>query len=191
MVEKKLDMRIIKTHKALCETFITMLDEKKFEDITVNELCERAMVRRATFYKHFADKYDFFSFFIQRMQQEFHAESVTYQQEDAPYLYYVHMYEKVFDFFESHQKMVTHIMNSNMFPTLISLVSDEIYRNFLLTIKEDDKLLANLPISGETLASFYTGGILQTLYQWLQSPKAKSKEELIKEVATLFACFRP
>ena len=28
-----------------------------------NELCDEAMIRRATFYKHFADKYDFFFFF--------------------------------------------------------------------------------------------------------------------------------
>ena len=60
MSEGKSDLRIIKTRKALYTAFTMLLGEKSFEDITVNELCENAMVRRATCYKHFADKYDFF-----------------------------------------------------------------------------------------------------------------------------------
>ena len=50
------DLRIIKTRKALCDAFIILLGEKPFEDITVNELCKKAMVRRATFYQHFEEK---------------------------------------------------------------------------------------------------------------------------------------
>ena len=69
-MEQKMDLRIRKTYKALKDTFLELLSEKKFEDITVNELCERAMVRRATFYKHFADKYDFFAFFIRENFRE-------------------------------------------------------------------------------------------------------------------------
>lgn len=101
------------------------------------------------------------------------------------------MLEMAFDFFEAHQKLVMHVMNSNMFPTLLSMVSDEIYQNFLLTIKEDDELRANIPVPAETLASFYTGSILQTLYQWLRNPKTKTKEDLLEEVQTLFSCFHP
>ena len=62
-MEEKTDLRIRKTYKALCDAFVTILEKKRFDDLTVNELCDEAMIRRATFYKHFADKYDFFSFF--------------------------------------------------------------------------------------------------------------------------------
>ena len=43
-MEQKMDLRVLKTYKSLYEAFFKMLEEKKFEDITVNELCERAMV---------------------------------------------------------------------------------------------------------------------------------------------------
>ena len=62
-MEEKTDLRIRKTYKALCDAFVTILEKKRFDDLTVNELCDEAMIRRATFYKHFADKYDFFFFF--------------------------------------------------------------------------------------------------------------------------------
>ena len=62
-MEEKTDLRIRKTYKALCDAFVNILEKKRFDDLTVNELCDEAMIRRATFYKHFADKYDFFFFF--------------------------------------------------------------------------------------------------------------------------------
>ncbi len=35
-----------------------LLSSKAFEEVTVGELCEKAMLPRATFYNYFDDKYD-------------------------------------------------------------------------------------------------------------------------------------
>lgn len=70
-MEEKTDLRIRKPYKALCDAFVTILEKKRFDDLTVNELCDEATIRRAAFYKHFADKYDFFSFFIRQKQDQF------------------------------------------------------------------------------------------------------------------------
>lgn len=58
-MSEKYDLRIVKTRKALFDAFLELVSEKPFDAITVNEICKRALVRRATFYNHFADKYDF------------------------------------------------------------------------------------------------------------------------------------
>lgn len=136
-MEKKTDLRIIKTYKALSDTFLTMLGEKKFEDITVNELCERAMVRRATFYKHFADKYEFLGFFIRQTQDEFVAALDSTQLQEDYYSYYLYLFQKCINFLNLHQQLMERIMESNVFPTLLSIFSEEIYRHVLLKLKED------------------------------------------------------
>ena len=59
-----LDLRVQKTYKLLVFAFDNLLREKEFEEISVTELCDAAMIRRPTFYKHFLDKYDFLTFFI-------------------------------------------------------------------------------------------------------------------------------
>ena len=64
------DLRIQKTYKALEDAFKELFKEKSFEDITVKELCGRAMIRTATFYNHFTDKYDFFYSMTRRMHEE-------------------------------------------------------------------------------------------------------------------------
>ena len=62
-MEEKTDLRIRKTYKALCDAFVTILEKKRFDDLTVNELCDEAMIRRATFYKHFAEMATIYSVF--------------------------------------------------------------------------------------------------------------------------------
>lgn len=57
-----MDLRIKKTYRALFDAFTELLEEHRFEDLTVAMLCDRAMIRRTTFYKHFRDKNDYFAF---------------------------------------------------------------------------------------------------------------------------------
>lgn len=39
-MEEKTDLRIRKPYKALCDAFVTILEKKRFDDLTVNELCD-------------------------------------------------------------------------------------------------------------------------------------------------------
>lgn len=54
---ERIDPRVKRTRKLIEDAFNEMLWEKSFEEITVQEIAERAMVNRATFYAHYADKY--------------------------------------------------------------------------------------------------------------------------------------
>lgn len=57
-MRKHQDIRARLTRKLLQETLIALLAEKRFEMITVGEIAERAMMNRATFYRHYQDKYE-------------------------------------------------------------------------------------------------------------------------------------
>jgi len=61
---KKMDVRVRKTYQMLGEALSELLKEKSFEDLTVLEICEKAGIHRATFYKHFVDKYDFLNKYL-------------------------------------------------------------------------------------------------------------------------------
>ena len=51
------DKRTIKTERAIREAAMTLLKRKALADITVNDICEAALISRNTFYGHYADKY--------------------------------------------------------------------------------------------------------------------------------------
>ncbi|MBA2678434.1 MAG: TetR/AcrR family transcriptional regulator [Ktedonobacteraceae bacterium] len=56
--EDQTDLRIRRTHKFLQEAMVELITEKGFDAITVGDIAERAMINRATFYRHYQDKYD-------------------------------------------------------------------------------------------------------------------------------------
>ena len=56
--EEQTDLRIWRTHHFLQEAMIELVTEKGFDAITVGDIAERAMINRATFYRHYQDKYD-------------------------------------------------------------------------------------------------------------------------------------
>ena len=64
------DLRIERTYRSLMQAFTELLEEGTYDGITVAALCDRAMIRRTTFYKHFADKDEFFTFFLKSVRDE-------------------------------------------------------------------------------------------------------------------------
>jgi AcrR family transcriptional regulator len=51
-----LDLRVRRTYKFLWDALMALMSERDFDSIAVTEICERAMVHRTTFYKHYEDK---------------------------------------------------------------------------------------------------------------------------------------
>lgn len=52
------DLRIRRTHLLVRNAFLDIMNSKRFEEITVQMIVDQAMVNRATFYRHYMDKYD-------------------------------------------------------------------------------------------------------------------------------------
>jgi len=56
--QRKTDERIRRTHQRLGSALVELITEKPIDDITVQEVLNRAKVGRSTFYLHFRDKND-------------------------------------------------------------------------------------------------------------------------------------
>lgn len=53
-----MDMRVVKTRRAIRNALIELAEEKDVEKITVKELCERAEISKPAFYSHYGNIYD-------------------------------------------------------------------------------------------------------------------------------------
>jgi AcrR family transcriptional regulator len=61
------DLRVRRTRKLLQKAMLEAAREKGFARITVRDITERAMVNRATFYRHYQDKYDLLTHYMQEL----------------------------------------------------------------------------------------------------------------------------
>jgi AcrR family transcriptional regulator len=73
---KKVDRRIRRTRRMLRDACISLILEKGYEAVTVEEIAERADVGRTTFYMHYRDKADLFVKSIGRISEELHEQIV-------------------------------------------------------------------------------------------------------------------
>lgn len=58
VADRQLDRRVRRTRRRLKEALLTLIDERGYEGITVQDIADRADVGRSTFYSHFASKED-------------------------------------------------------------------------------------------------------------------------------------
>ncbi len=65
--EEKLDPRVKRTRALILQSFYDLLAEKNFESISVQDVTDKAEINRATFYKHFVDKYALLDYSISQM----------------------------------------------------------------------------------------------------------------------------
>ena len=185
-MEKPLDLRIQKTYKALIDAFLQLLQTKRFENITINELCELAMVRRATFYKHFADKYEFFTFFVQWIQNEFRNRFAHKEQDRNGVSPYIDIIRFALDFLDENETLVHSVMESNAFPLLLDLISEQIILDVKERLQTDQNNGKELLLSPELMAFSYTGALLNILRWWIGHKNQMSKEEIIAQVQKVF-----
>lgn len=64
-ISKKMTIGAARTLQSLQHGMLALLSVKSFETLTVGELCEKAMLPRATFYNYFDDKYDLLEYCLE------------------------------------------------------------------------------------------------------------------------------
>lgn len=180
-MEEKTDLRIQRTYKLLTDALLEMLNAENFEDITVRNLCERAMVRPATFYKHFGDKYELFAFIVKEKQHQFHAGNPFKSDPKQPQSYYVGLIEQTLSFIEENKVMVKSILGSSGSTVLIDLLSEQIEYKVCCEFKEDERRGAAMPGKPEIMAPLFTGALVYTAKWWVQHDFKITRDEIIQE----------
>jgi len=178
---EKLDLRVQKTYKSLIETFEDLLHEKEFEKISVTEICDAAMIRRPTFYKHFLDKYDFLTFFIKhKMNLIF---DNAFQKLDSldgeGYNFFILVFEQLLNQFDNLLDLIFSLqMNSDIIIELegIQEYGQSILRNHVNTGENN----SNIAMVKEYKGQIIMGITIQSVYWYKNNRNKISHEEIIK-----------
>ena len=179
---KKIDARILKTKNKLYSAFFEMLKETLFEEITVNEICERASVRRATFYKHFTDKYDFLGTMTEDLIGKFDAKMQVGQYKNYPVEFHIAYVHKLVDYLIMRNDVISLLFKSNLIPKLIATVIGANYKVIVERLKVGVENGEQLIAEVHTVAAMLAGGIGTIIVAWLEHGMKTPKEILISEI---------
>lgn len=181
-MEKKKDLRVVKTKNLLYQALIDLMKDKTFEEIKVSDICSKAMINRSTFYTHYEDKYELLVDFISNLKEEFVNELNKNSNNLNTREYYIKLIELFLDHIESKRNVYSSIMinnrNSIMMDILLSVVNEDI----LNKIKTDS---ISKKIPSDIIAKFYLGGVINLGVEWLSDSSKYTKDQIMEYLKIL------
>lgn len=178
----KEDLRVKRTKKALYESFIKLLCAKPFDEITVNELCDVAGIRRATFYKHYADKFDFLAAYTRLLRDSFDKEVSKSGRLTLTKDYYVSYARRVIHFIDEHSVAVDNICKSSLFPSVLAIIFEQNFKDTKERLRLSAANGMKLNASPDTISAMCAGGVIACVYGWLIEGRKTSPEYVSEQV---------
>lgn len=175
---EKEDLRVVRTRKLLCSSLMSLMQTTSFDKLSVNDICKKAMVHRATFYNHFNDKNDLLNYAIDELQEELFEKSIENETYNSQKEMLMALVECVIDFIVEKQQKIA-LIYKNSADKLSSLISTTVGRSIrYLLSKNKCKQEYLLPM--DIIVSFFTGGISMIGIKWLENSSSYSKAEMLK-----------
>lgn len=182
-MKKKMDLRVLKTHRALYEALVILLKEKEYEEIKVSDICEKALVNRSTFYSHFNDKYDLFDSFLNDLKQSLISELEENTNLENIREYYLELIKVFINHIESNKNTYKSIIINNRNSIILDMLYDTVRNDCKKRIEKFSTTLTN-GIPDDIIIEFYLGGIVNLGINWINNNKY-SKDEIISYLTQL------
>lgn len=158
---KTTDRRVQRTRRTLRDALVALILERGWEQVSVQDVCDRADVGRSTFYTHFADKEELLLSGFDELRKVLRAQHVAAAEAGRPLGFARALLE------HAHE-------NLRLFRALIGKRSGQLvqrrFRELVLELVAED--LADLAPAGPVLDGtvHYVGGaFLELLTWWLDS----------------------
>lgn len=177
------DLRVRRTHKLLWEALMAEMSERPFEQISVSDICERAMVHRTTFYKHYADKYALLKQGMRQMYDALLAEAEhrppsAYSVEQPP-PYFVRLFEHV----AQHERFYRLALCGDGIGRFQWMLRNYLADKITDTMREEHTA-GNLQAPIAIHAHYLAGGILSLLAWWLEQGMPLTPREMAQYLLT-------
>lgn len=168
-----------RTLKNLRQSLTDLLEIKALDKISIQELCDMAMISRGTFYNYFYDKYDLLSYDWTQLQLEIDPEFANKNLDSYDYQQYMHLFlENLIKHLSKEKKSYEKIIINNENSIFSQNMHDYIEEVILLKLKKaiEDKNKFNIPI--ELLATIYANTIIALGRWWLKEGENYTKKDV-------------
>lgn len=166
-MEKREDVRIVKSKRDLCNALSELMRTTPFRKITVGDICDKAMINKMTFYKHYADKYELLNdvllntkkSIVERMNEA----DRTPQAEDAELDMVFRLLDAVIDECLKQKELLTGETRDDMVLTMISTVIEKSVHELLEALDRRRPFAYRL----DMLSAAVTGAATFLVKNWL------------------------
>lgn len=176
----KVDRRITKSQEAIKKAVIELMSVKKFDDITILDIAERANVNRGTIYLHYLDKFDLLDKIIEEHINELRIMCKSAAEMD---LDFVESNIGWFEYFESNYSFFSTLLASSKASSFRSRFQElliEEMKNDINTTKE-----LNQDLSEEVLLQFIVTSFVGIAEWWIKQGMPSPPRDIAVQLGIL------
>jgi AcrR family transcriptional regulator len=174
MPEKKTDRRTNRTRRQLSSALVDLVKEKRFDEISVQNVIDRADVGRSTFYSHFRDKDDLFQKDWERFLDGF-AQHIDWEKaRTGSFVPVVYLFGHLRDSQPFYQSLVRSQKADSIFRSGMNHLSQRIESALASRLK--GKPAPSIPIP--VLANYLASELFSLLKWWLDHKMPYSPERM-------------
>jgi AcrR family transcriptional regulator len=183
MKTQKMDRRSMRTQRLLGDALIALLLEKRYDDITIQDILDRANIGRSTFYEHYWDKEDLLTSEIARVIDVLDQRLATSSQHPAVLIpslalfQHVREYQRHFQALLRGQDIRQALLRGQGIRIVTQAFQDLLHTRVEQRLREErkkgvsDELLA-------AVASYVAGAFMALMQWWLETEMAWSPERM-------------
>ena len=171
------DRRVRKTRRQLRECLITLLKEKKVQDITVRELTDMADLNRGTFYLHYKEVFDLLEKTEAELQEDFNQLVCKHDAVDLkqrPSVIFNEIYSLVYDNADLIEILLGENGDLNFVNRLKQLIREKCLKDWMEVFRSGNAA------AFDAFFSFIVSGCIGLVQYWLQTGLKETPEQMAK-----------
>ena len=181
MTKKITDRRVQRTRKLLHKALMSLILEKKYESITVQDILDGADVGRSTFYMHFRDKDELlFSGFhyLQSFLESVQTTTTTLPGKSYERIigFSLAMFEHAHEYRRVNRALLGSHAEAVVRRRIHSILAGIVSRELELELRSRKR--GNCPVSPELLAHFLVSTFISVMTWWLNSKNPVTPKEI-------------
>ncbi|MGE7841367.1 TetR/AcrR family transcriptional regulator C-terminal domain-containing protein [Lysinibacillus sp. NPDC093712] len=189
MTRQKIDPRVIRTRRLLKQALIELMEEQAFEEIKVQDISDRATVKRVTFYLHYKDKNELMVQCIDEILSDLR-EKVSVKislldnfdyLEEYPHPSFVQLFQHIAENFSFYKAFLV----TNRIPYLASGLLEIIHEFVSEGINQIEPSEQNLTAKRDLIIKYVESAFLEVIIWWIKNNLPYSEHEMAFQLMNL------
>jgi len=184
-VQRKEDLRIVKTKKNLYSGLMKLMGESSFElmadtsfeDIKVSDICNISLVNRSTFYDHFSDKYELLDSLIADLEAELTDKLELQGEFKSAKEYYMLMIATLFQHISDNILIYSSIIKTNNNSIASDMFREAILKDVKKALQSSKREKENIPV--DIISIFYVNAVINVCILYIKEPNKYTMEEIL------------
>ena len=179
--EPATDRRVKRTRRLLQGALAELMTQKKFREITVQDITDRADVNRSTFYLHYQDTYDLLLQIEDGLISGLEAKIAECRRTARPYNLHA-LVECVYDFLEDNMQFCR--------PLFLSNSNTPFWQKFMEVLAEKgielpEEMKTDRPNVRWYQMTFIVHGVIGVLREWISADNVLPKDDMVDTMERL------